>query len=163
MTQTERDRFQAMFRQCDVDGDGVIEQVDIDQMVQQTLARAGVLPGSAGWRRVTDLSNRLWQALHSSADADGDGKVSAREFVAAYRRPAFLDEVAIPFELAVLETADADDDGRISLAEWMTWQQAKGLSQLASLEEFQQIDADGDGFLTREECVQHVKRSYAPQ
>lgn len=32
VTQTERDRFHAMFKKVDTDGDGVIEQVDIDQM-----------------------------------------------------------------------------------------------------------------------------------
>ncbi|TYC68832.1 hypothetical protein EH183_38990 [Streptomyces sp. CB01881] len=160
VTQTERGRFQAMFRKVDVDGDGVIEQVDIDQLVQEMLARAGAFPGSPDWRRVTDLGNRMWQALRSAADADGDGRVTAREFVAAYRRPEFLDQVAIPFELAVLEAADADNDGMISVAEWLTWQQAKGIPLIDALQEFQQIDADGDGVLTREECAQHVKQSY---
>ncbi|MDY0811464.1 EF-hand domain-containing protein [Kitasatospora purpeofusca] len=163
VTQTERDRFQAMFRQVDGDGDGVIEQVDLDQMVQRTLMQFGAVPGSAHWRRVTDLGNQMWQALQKGADADGDGKVTAREFVAAYRRADFLDQVAIPFELAALETADADNDGRISIAEWLTWQQAKGLSQVEALQEFQQVDSDGDGFLTREECAQHVKQSYTAQ
>ncbi|MFI9362693.1 EF-hand domain-containing protein [Kitasatospora sp. NPDC053057] len=160
VTRTERDRFQAMFRKLDIDGDGVIEQVDMDQVVQEVLVRTGALPGSPTWRRVTDLSNKWWQTLRSSADADGDGKVTAREFVAAYRRPEFLDQVAIPFELAVLETIDADNDGRISLVEWLTWQQAKGLPPHEALQEFQQIDVDGDGFLTRDECTQHVKESY---
>ncbi|WP_328952591.1 EF-hand domain-containing protein [Kitasatospora purpeofusca] len=163
MTRTERDRFQAMFKKCDVDGDGVIEQVDIDQLVQKALARVGAFPGTANWRRVTDLGNRMWHALQSATDADGDGKVTAREFVTAYRRPDFLDQVAIPFELAVLEASDTDNDGQISLAEWLTWQEAKGLSQPDALREFQQIDTDGDGFLTREEYAQHVKQSYAAQ
>ncbi|MDK0523921.1 EF-hand domain-containing protein [Streptomyces sp. ML-6] len=163
MTQTERNRFQAMFRKIDVDGDGVIDQVDIDQLVQGALAGTTAHPGSPEWRRVTDLGNKLWHMLQKDADTDGDGRVTAREFVASYRRPDFRDQVAIPFELALLETADSDNDGRISLGEWLTWQQAKGLSQMESLNEFQQVDADGDGFLTREECAQHVKQSYAAQ
>ncbi|MFD0266136.1 EF-hand domain-containing protein [Streptomyces sp. NPDC127106] len=163
MTQAERGHFQAMFKKVDVDGDGVIEQVDIDQLVQEMLVRAGAYPGSPAWRRVTDLGNKMWQTLRSGTDADGDGRVTAREFVSAYRRPDFLDQVAIPFELAVLETADADNDGKISLAEWLTWQQVKGLPSAEALQEFQKSDADGDGFLTRDECARHVKESYSAQ
>ncbi|MFI9162812.1 EF-hand domain-containing protein [Kitasatospora aureofaciens] len=163
VSQAERGHFQAMFRKVDVDGDGVIEQVDIDQLVQAAAVRVGAYPGSPNWRRVTALGNRMWQELSNGADADGDGKVTAREFVAAYRRPEFLDQVAVPFELAVLEMADADNDGRISLVEWLTWQEAKGIPSSDALKEFQQIDADGDGFLSHEECVQHVKKTYTAQ
>ncbi|GGV17779.1 hypothetical protein GCM10010275_69300 [Streptomyces litmocidini] len=163
VTQTERDRFQAMFKKVDSDGDGVIEQVDIDQMVQGALAKTTAPVGCPEWRRVTDLGNKLWHMLQQGADTNGDSRVTAREFVAAYRRPDFRDEVAIPFELAFLEMAGSDNDGKISLGEWLTWQEAKGLPLMESLEEFQQIDIDSDGYLTREECVQHVKQSYAAQ
>ncbi|WP_188295467.1 EF-hand domain-containing protein [Streptomyces sp. CBMA156] len=161
VTRTERDHFQAMFKRLDVDGDGVIEQVDIDQLVHKVLRRVGAgEPGTETWRRVVGLGNRMWQELLDGTDANGDGRVSAREFVAAYRRPDFLDQVAVPFELAILEAVDADGDGSISLAEWLTWQQAKGVASNEALGEFQQIDADGDGHLTRDECVQHIKQTY---
>ncbi|MFC7965468.1 EF-hand domain-containing protein [Streptomyces cinereoruber] len=163
VTRTERDRFQAMFKKVDSDGDGVIEQVDIDQMVQSALAKTTAPIGSPEWRRATDLGNKLWYMLQKDADTNGDSRVTAREFVAAYRRPDFRDEVAIPFELVFLEMAGSDNDGRISLGDWLTWQEAKGLPLMESLEEFQQIDIDSDGYLTREECVQHVKQSYTTQ
>ncbi|MFJ6385064.1 EF-hand domain-containing protein [Kitasatospora sp. NPDC092039] len=161
VTKAERDHFQAMFRKLDADGDGVIEQVDIDQLVQEMLHRAGAgAPGTQTWRRVTGLGNRLWQELLAAVDENADRKVTAREFVAAYRRPDFLDQVAVPFELAVLDAADADNDGRISVGEWLTWQQAKGTVPTEALDEFRRIDADGDGYLTREECAQHIKQTY---
>ncbi len=161
MTRAERDHFQAMFRKLDADGDGVIEQVDIDQLVQEMLMRSGAgAPGTPTWRRVTDLGNRLWRELLGTLDEDGNGKIGAREFVAAYRRPEFLDGVVVPFELGVLEAADSDNDGQISMAEWLTWQQAKGVPAHEAAGEFQQIDADGDGYLTREECAQHIKQTY---
>ncbi|MFG2913164.1 EF-hand domain-containing protein [Kitasatospora sp. NPDC048298] len=162
VTRAEREHFQAMFRKLDVDGDGVIEQVDIDQLVQEMLQSSGAgYPGTPTWRRVVGLGNRLWQELLATADENADRKVTAREFVAAYRRPEFLDQVAIPFELSLLDVADTDNDGRISRAEWLTWQQAKGVGQNEALEEFQQVDADGDGYLTRDECVRHIKQTYS--
>nr|BFD95853.1 hypothetical protein KitaXyl93_72130 [Kitasatospora sp. Xyl93] len=161
VTKAERDHFQAMFRKLDADGDGVIEQVDIDQLVQEMLQRSGAgAPGTETWRRVTGLGNRLWRELLAAVDESGDHQVTAREFVAAYRSPDFLDRVAVPFELAVLEAADTDDDGRISVGEWLTWQQAKGIALAEVLDEFRRVDADGDGYLTREECAQHIKQVY---
>ncbi|CAL9314735.1 EF-hand domain-containing protein [Streptomyces sp. SudanB182_2057] len=160
VTKAERDYFQTLFRQLDADGDGKIAQVDLDQLVQTTLLRSGAAPGSERWRRVTGLSNRLWDGLRAGVDADQDGTVSAREFVTAYRRPEFLERTAIPFEVAVLEMSDEDGDGRVSVAEWLAWQQAKGQPVHEALAEFSEIDADGDGYLARSEYVLHLETRY---
>ncbi len=160
VTQAERDHFQRLFRQLDTDGDGTIAQVDLDQLVQGMVMRAGAAPGSEHWRRVTDLGNRLWDELRDHTDADKDGTISAREFVTAYRRPEFLERTVIPFELAVLELADTDGDGRLSVGEWMRWQEAKGTPAAEALSEFGETDTDGDGYLSRDECAQHIRTQY---
>ncbi|MFF4711621.1 EF-hand domain-containing protein [Streptomyces eurythermus] len=160
VTKAERDHFQTLFRQLDTDGDGVIAQVDLDQLVQGTLLRSGAVPGSERWRRITDLGNRLWDDLRAGLDADKDGGISAREFVTAYRRPEFLERTAIPFEVAVLEMSDEDGDGRVSVTEWLAWQQAKGLPVHEALAEFTEIDADGDGYLGRNEYTRYLETRY---
>ncbi|MET9452743.1 EF-hand domain-containing protein [Streptomyces cinerochromogenes] len=160
VTKTERDHFQRLFRQLDADGDGVIAQVDVDQLVHGAVARSGAAPGSPEWRRVVDLGNRIWYGLRDTTDADKDGTVSAREFVTAYRRPEFLEQTVVPFELAVLEMADRDGDGSIALHEWAAWQAAKGMSPVEMLSEFTRLDADGDGCLSKEECAQHIRAQY---
>ncbi|MFF8998644.1 EF-hand domain-containing protein [Streptomyces achromogenes] len=160
VTKAERDHFQTLFRQLDTDGDGVIAQVDLDVLVQGTLIRYGAFPGSERWRRITDLGNRLWDGLRTGLDTDKDGEISAREFVTAYRRPEFLEQTVIPFETAVLEMSDEDGDGRASVTEWVAWQQAKGVPVPDALREFTEIDADGDGYLGRDEYTRHLESQY---
>ncbi|WP_181794683.1 EF-hand domain-containing protein [Streptomyces sp. WELS2] len=160
VTKAERDHFQTLFRRLDADGDGRIAQVDLDHLVQTTLQRSGAVPGSERWRRITDLGNRLWDDLRAGLDADGDGGISAREFVTAYRRPEFLERTAIPFEIAVLEMHDEEGDGKVSVTEWLAWQQAKGLPVHEALAEFGEIDADGDGYLDKSEYTRYLETQY---
>jgi Ca2+-binding EF-hand superfamily protein len=153
-------KFEKLFENLDTDGDGVIDQADVDRLVQGWCAAFGVPPGSERWRQATARSNKLWQSLESRADADGDTVVGKQEWVAAHEDPAFIENVAIPLAEANFDLADVDQDGRVALNEWMTAQSVVGLGQIEALEAFQLLDADGDGFITAEEHLAALHEFY---
>jgi len=81
----ERERLAFAFQLHDHDGDGYLGAGDVHRMVAMSLAD-GALEG-----RVSQPPDGLAAAVMRAADADGDGRISFDEFVAAVRaRPALL-------------------------------------------------------------------------
>lgn len=153
-------KFEKLFENLDGNGDGVIDQSDVDRLVQGWCAAFGVPPGSERWRQVTARSNKLWQSLEGRVGADGDTVVGKQEWVAAHDDPDFIENVAIPLAEANFALADVDEDGRVTLNEWMTAQNVAGLGQVEALEAFQSLDSDGDGYITAEEHRTAVRNFY---
>ncbi|MFF8382118.1 EF-hand domain-containing protein [Streptomyces kanasensis] len=156
---TRDERFQALFKEMDTDGNGVIERVDFDTVAHRACVSADAAPGSPRWRQTTALANRMWEAL--AAGAGAEGAVTLEEFTAAAEDPRFIDNVIIPYELALLGLFDKDGDGRVSMSEWMAWKTGFGLSQIDALTAFQEVDDDGDGYIAVDEYSRHVEETYA--
>ncbi|MDN3293417.1 EF-hand domain-containing protein [Streptomyces ficellus] len=157
---TREERLQRWFGKLDSDGDGRIDQTDLDYLVQQWCMASSIVPGCPQWREIVGGANRLWQRL-ASGDGNGDGTISAEEFRTVTQRPDFVDQVLVPFESAALLSADADASGRVGLNEWMNWHVRTGTSQIEAVEQFQGVDADGDGYLTSDEYTAHLKEMCA--
>ncbi|GAA4304385.1 EF-hand domain-containing protein [Actinomadura luteofluorescens] len=153
------EEYEALFKAFDHDGDGVIEQTDVDLLVQRWCRALHVVPGSPQWLAITRPSNRLWQHLEGTVDAAGDKKVSKRDWVASHELPGFIENVAIPWGVAVFDMG-ADADKRVSLQVWMTTHSATGYPQLESLAGFQRLDEDGDGYLDRDPFVKYIEAFY---
>ncbi|MFB9904141.1 EF-hand domain-containing protein [Allokutzneria oryzae] len=162
-TSLQQHRLTREFNRYDVDGDGTIDQTDIDGVVQSLCSAHRVVPGSPAWREITSRANRLWYDLIGHLDDDGDRTVSREEWVAAHDRPGFIDAVAIPLARFAFEIGDADQDGRMSLNEWMISHTVFGSNQLEALESFQSLDEDGDGYVTADEHAAAVARFYSEQ
>lgn len=153
------EEYEALFKAFDHDGDGVIEQTDVDLLVQRWCRALLVSPGSPQWREITRVSNRLWQHLEGSVDEAGDKQVSRREWVASHEQPGFIENVAIAWGIAVFDMG-ADADKRVSLQVWMTTHSVTGYAQLESLAGFQRLDEDGDGYIDRDPFVKYIEDFY---
>jgi hypothetical protein len=86
----------------------------------------------------------------SGRELNTDGaaeSITREEFTAAVENPGFIDKVVIPYRLGLLSLFD-DGDGQVNLSEWMNWKTGAGLSQIEALGAFQEVDAEGDGYIT---------------
>ncbi|WP_447002717.1 EF-hand domain-containing protein [Saccharothrix isguenensis] len=159
-TELQRQKLEQQFDRFDSNGDGVIDQSDVDRLVQGWCAAFGATPGSEQWQKVTTRSNKLWRLLDGHLDADGDMVVDKEQWVAAHGKPDFIDKVAIPLAQATFELGDVSQDGRLGLNEWMTAQSIAGVGQMEALEVFQSLDEDGDGFVTAAEHLAALREFY---
>lgn len=153
------EEYELLFQRYDHDGDGLIRQSDIDLLNHKWCVALHVVPGSRQWHAVTGRSNRLWQDLPGHVDAAGDKVVSRQEWVSAHHDPAFVEQVAIPWAVSVFDMG-SDDDQRVSLQVWMTTQSVSSYPQIASLEAFQRLDEDGDGYLDRKPFEKYIETFY---
>lgn len=156
----QRKKYAKAFERFDVDGDGQIEQTDIDALVQGWARDLGVPVNTPTWRIMVRLSNRLWQDIRGHFDRDGNKIVSLDEWVAAHEDPAFVQDIAIPFGVAAFELADTDRDGKVSLNEWTSAQTVSGLTQAEALASFQQLDGDADGYITKDDYTRATEEFY---
>ena len=82
---TDRDKLSFAFRLHDHDGDGTLDRLELERMISISLAESDIE------ERGTQTSGTLAQALLTTADRNGDGRLSFDEFEALVQsRPDLL-------------------------------------------------------------------------
>lgn len=153
-------KYRKVFDIYDGDRDGKIEKNDIDALLLIWRRDCGAKSNSPEWNRTTELGDRFWQELLGHTDTDGNKEVSFDEFVESVQREDFINNVVVPFSVAVFELADTDNDGRASEQQWVSAQIKAGMPEDESREVFSQLDSDGDGYVTKEEYQRGVEEFY---
>ncbi|MEV0598201.1 EF-hand domain-containing protein [Streptomyces sp. NPDC050315] len=144
-----------MFALLDVDGNGHIDQEDIDLMAGKILQGSQVPLDSAKATQVKAEYAAWWRALAAHADADGDGRITRDEFRASMSGlapddPAIRDSVRGAVD-AAFTAMDADDDGQIPVATLVAMFTTGGVAPEDAVEAARFLDRDGDGTITRDE------------
>jgi Ca2+-binding EF-hand superfamily protein len=152
--------YELLFDAFDTDRDGQIGQLDFDVLVQRWCVALQVPPGTPAWNQITRKANRLWQDLLGHVDSTGDKQVSKQEWVESHDQPGFIENAAIPWAVGVFDVGDPNGEGRVSLQAWMTCQTVTGWAQAESLEMFQQLDDDRDGYVQRDKFVDYIEQFY---
>jgi Ca2+-binding EF-hand superfamily protein len=153
------------FHHLDADGDGYIEHTDYEIAADRVRDRLGHDPGHEASKAYHDAFMELWHGLLRVMDADGDGRISRDEFVAATSRgivdrPGGFEKVLGRVRDAFLEMGDRDGDGRLTAEEFGHLFQALGVSPEHTAVAFKALDADGDGHVTREELARALEEFY---
>src|SRR3954468_19673562 len=159
-TGLQQQEYELLFDAFDTDGDGQIGQLDIDVLVQRWCVAREVPPVTPAWNQITRKSNRLWQDLLGHVDAAGDKQVAKQEWVDSHDQPGFVANAAMPWAVGVFDVGDPNGEGRVSLQAWMTCQTVTGWGQAESLEMFQQLDGDGDGYVQRDKFAAYIDDFY---
>ncbi|WP_459647017.1 oxygenase MpaB family protein [Kitasatospora sp. Ki12] len=154
---TRGPRLDRFFREVlDQTGDGWVTVHDLRAMAHNVCWQLEL--DEAGEARVHGAFEGWWEQLRAAMDADGDGRVSREEFVAATlagcdRDEAYLEQGLLPALRAVFTAADTDGSGFLEFDEYRVVFGGPRVHPAELSHGFRQLDADGDGRITREEFL----------
>ncbi|MFJ2582198.1 oxygenase MpaB family protein [Kitasatospora aureofaciens] len=153
-----RPRLDQFFREVlDQTGDGYLTVHDLRAMAHNVCWQLEL--DEAAEARVHAAFEGWWEQLRASMDANGDGRVSREEFVAATiagcdRDPAYLERGLLPALRAVFAAADTDGNGHLDADEYRAVFGGPRVHPAEISHGFRQLDTDGDGRITLDEFLQ---------
>ncbi|MCS7483319.1 EF-hand domain-containing protein [Umezawaea endophytica] len=137
-----QDSLIRLFTLLDGNRSGGIDRADLESF------------GAKAGGRATDKAAALWKAL-SALDADSDGVVTKDEFIAGADYDTVF-ESTVALHMTLFDSADTDNDNKISRAEWGSINATLGISDTDAEANFNAVDSDRDGLVTRNEFLERV-------
>lgn len=164
LTDLQTKKLTRYFRVFDVNDNGRIARPDFERVVENVRALYGAQEGSAEHREIEAGFMRRWEALRASADADHDDGVDLTEWL-AYWDGVLADEARYQEEIAsvtegLFKIFDTDEDGVLGADEFCNFYGVYGLKSAMARQVFLDLDADGDGRVTRAELVAMAHEFY---
>lgn len=160
--ESKRERYRRWFRIFDANGDGHIDEKDFVILFERVATVRRAQSGPA--REILGQAARVRFQMILAADADGDGRVTEDEYLAAafaQRDPgAELDALHEGLARGGFASFDVDGDGVLNLQDFVLTHVAFGLNpRLADvIARFDAWDTNGDGVITLEEFLPGYRR-----
>jgi len=146
-----------MFALNDNNGDGIIAQEDFEEAARVLARFRGLAPGTSEYEDLHRTVMARWNNLRETCDADGDNRVTLKEWLAYWDKILATDgeyeRVGKPFSVVVARALDLDGDGQISPEEYAQWLSRWGVDERVALDCFARLDLNGDGHLFVDEFV----------
>lgn len=152
------------FRVYDVDDDGAIGPSDFERVVENVRVLHGLDDASAGHQALRQSYVLRWQALAAHADVDQDGAVDLGEWLGYWKdvlaNPTRYEEEVAAMSATLFDIFDTDEDGVIGADEFCNFYSAYGLSAALARQVFMDLDANGDGQVSRDELLAMGREFY---
>ena len=161
----ERDVLLRRFAVFDIDGNGVWQRADYEQLTRRLCDTFGHSTGSAAARAVAAGQRALFDALLTHMDADGDQQITPDEFTASLGRaiddrPGF-DAAVRAAARTLIQAADEDGNGVLDTGEYTRLAGVYGASAGEAARAFAQLDLDRNGFLDTAELAAAMSQFFA--
>ncbi len=164
LTDLQKKKLTRYFRVYDIDDNGRIGPLDFERVVENVRILHGLPDSSPGHRALRQSYLNRWEALRRSADADDDGGVDLSEWL-EYWAGVLRDERRYETEVAtvasrLLELFDTDEDGVLGADEFCDFYGIFGQSAALARRIFMELDANGDGAISRAELLEMAHQFY---
>ncbi|NEO42106.1 MAG: hypothetical protein F6J90_39615 [Moorea sp. SIOASIH] len=160
ISEFRKKKLAKVFNSMDSNGNGVLSKADLEKSFESTIAIQGHKPGSPEYQSGYDkMVTEPWNDL-AKMDSNNDGKITWDEFIAFYDKPesdpGLNQLIAGGGELLFL-MVDAHGKGQISLPEFTAMNLVWQSDQAQADKTFAALDTNGDGSISKEEFLAHVK------
>jgi len=152
------------FAIIDIDGNGVWQRADYEQLTRRLCDAFGHSTDSAQARAVASAQCALFDALLAHMDADGDQQITPEEFTGSIGR--VIDD-QLNFDSAVrgaastlLQAADQDGNGVLDSAEYTRLTSVYGASAEQAGQAFARLDLDHNGVLDTFELATAIRQFF---
>lgn len=164
LSELQEKKLTRYFRVYDVDDDGRIRRRDFERVVENVRILHGLPDDSPDHRALREGYLERWEGIRASADGDGDGGVDLREWL-DYWQGVVDDDDRYEEEVAAVtdrlfEIFDTDENGVIGPDEFCDFYGIFGLSTALARQVFAELDADGDGVISRDELAAIGRQFY---
>lgn len=164
LTDFQKRKLTAVFDMYDVDKDGLLEQADYEQIVQNLARSLHYQPGSPEYARLYADHMALWNNTYQLCGAPDSQSVTREEYVAALDQLLSNKDnyraIVGNWTDSLIELSDRDGDGRLSKQEYVTNLRNFNAAEAAANEAFRRLDRNGDGYLTRDEILRSVEEFF---
>ena len=155
LTDLQIRKLTRLFHVLDVDGNGVIEKRDHDEIVANLAALREWRVGTDAYSALHDKMMGMWEHLAAMAPADDQGRVSLPVWLEyherRFARVGGEHEVVLSGSDLAIDLIDIDQDGRLSRVEYRNFYTVYGIELEAADAIFDRLDMNADGFLTEDE------------
>jgi tellurite resistance protein TerC len=164
LTAGERAVLERRFAVIDIDGNGVWQREDYQQLTRRLCEAFGHAVDSAAGQAVATGQRTLFEALLSHMDADGDQEITQDEFAAALGRdikdrPGF-DTAVRTAARTLLQVADQDGNGALDAGEYTRLAAVYGARADEAERAFGQLDQDSNGVLDTAELTLAISQFF---
>jgi Ca2+-binding EF-hand superfamily protein len=164
LTAAERTVLERRFAVIDIDGNGVWQREDYQQLTRRLCEAFGYALDSAAGQAVATGQRTLFEALLSHMDADGDQEITQDEFAAALDRdikdrPGF-DTAVRTAARTLLQVADQDGNGALDAGEYTRLAAVYGARADEAERAFDQLDQDSNGVLDTAELTLAISQFF---
>ena len=149
----------------DIDGNGVWQRADYEQLTGRLCNALGHGSDSAQARAVASAQRALFDALLAHMDADGDQQITQEEFTGSIGRVITdqqgFDSAVRAAASTLLQAADQDGNGVLDAAEYARLASVYGASARQAARAFGRLDLDHNGFLDTSELTLAISQFFA--
>ena len=161
LSEFQAKKAQHFFRVFDADKDGFMEQSDLEAVVNKLATVRGWKKGTLGYDNLYDRWMFVWSALEKAADQNRDNIVSPKEWIDLTDKLLASEggyaSVMNAIGNLTFDAVDPDDDGKIDHNDWRAFSAAHGISADNADRAFARLDLNGDGSISREETMAHLR------
>ena len=137
------DNIMAAFRALDVNQDDYLDRVELEGLLASLFSER--LPSMSA-----DIHKDLIDAIITTADVDGDGRLSLYEFVMSFASGSGVIPEDVAQDIGEIQRENEEAAGQTGPVELTPDQLA------AVVATFKQIDSDADGFVSEDELLQFL-------